>query len=66
MLKSTALKMLASLEEQRVTENAEYGGQAPSDYDYRHICAMIADEAGFESRVEWMDILNGIAELVDS
>ena len=66
MQKSTALKMLAALEALRMAENAASGGKSLDDYEYRHTCSMIAEMAGFRSRVEWIDILNGIAELVDN
>ena len=65
MLKTTAIKMLAALEAQRIAENAKFGGKAPSDCDYRHACGLIAEQAGFKSRSEWIDILDGSAELID-
>ena len=58
--------MLCALETARLKENAECGGKAPDEYDFRHVCAIIAEMAGFKCRSEWMDILNGNAELVDN
>ena len=66
MLKSTALKMLAALEAQRMAENAAAGRKSLDDYEYQRTCGMIAEMAGFRSRAEWMDILQGISELKDN
>ncbi len=58
----TALKMLAALEAQRLAENAIFMGKSDEDEEYRYICTIIAKQAGFKSRTEWMDILRGDAE----
>ena len=54
MDKSTALCLLAKLEERRY----KYGGKpSESDYSYRVAQAIVAEAAGYNGRNEWTDAL---------
>ena len=55
--KESALRILAKMEEERNAENAAWNGKSWADYDYRYCEAVIAKNAGYHDRAEWMDEL---------